>query len=168
MQEWFVPILIEIGLIFHSKRFSPIYTCVNLFPFLWPLPSPGDHILYKLEFPLCQKAYMSIWPILAQWLSMRQFFNELTPFLWLSLIWQEPALYLDLFFKIIFNQRWFVRNLIEIGLLVLEIDWLIIYYFRSSSRIFHFKIWRRYHYRRTAANFSSMLGAQSHWGGRDL
>jgi hypothetical protein len=40
------------------------------------------------------------------------------------------------------------------------IDWLIIYYFTSRSRIFHYCRWR-------AAKFR-LLGAQGLWAGRDL
>jgi hypothetical protein len=39
-------------------------------------------------------------------------------------------------------------------------DWFIIYCFKSSSRMFH---WKRQHYRWKAAKFRPMLGAQGLW-----
>jgi hypothetical protein len=36
MQEWFVPSLIEIGQMFHSNRFFPIYKCKICFPSCGP------------------------------------------------------------------------------------------------------------------------------------
>ena len=49
------------------------------FSLLWPLPTPGDHGLYKLESTLYQNAFMQIWALLAQWF-WRRFLNDPTPF----------------------------------------------------------------------------------------
>jgi hypothetical protein len=55
----FVPSSIEIGLMFHFKRFFPIN--VKIVP---PLVSTtltlGDHNLYKLKSALSQKAFIKI------------------------------------------------------------------------------------------------------------
>jgi hypothetical protein len=44
------------------------------------------------------------------------------------------------------------------------IDWLLIYVPHTNISL----IWRRHHYRRKAAKFRPMLGAQGLWAGRDL
>jgi hypothetical protein len=51
------------------------------FSLLWPLPTPEDHDLKNAESTLYQKAFMYIWPILAQctWF-WRRFLNDPTPF----------------------------------------------------------------------------------------
>jgi hypothetical protein len=43
MQEMFVPSLIEIGQMFHFKRFFPIYRCKNSFPSCPPIWPSGIH-----------------------------------------------------------------------------------------------------------------------------
>jgi hypothetical protein len=58
MQEWLVPSLIEIGQMFNLKKILSNILKKKLFPLLLPLPTPGDHNLYKLESALCQEAFM--------------------------------------------------------------------------------------------------------------
>jgi hypothetical protein len=41
-----------------EEDFFSIETHVNMVFLLWPLPTPGDHDLYKLESALYQKAFM--------------------------------------------------------------------------------------------------------------
>jgi hypothetical protein len=56
------------------------------------------------------------------WLSgswRRRFLNDPTPLLWLSPLWRVPGPLFEQF-RIPFKQGWFVPNLFEIGLLILE------------------------------------------------
>jgi hypothetical protein len=55
---WFVPSLIEIGLLILLEK---IFFTINMqtwFTLLWPLPAPGDHNTNKFESSLYQKAFM--------------------------------------------------------------------------------------------------------------
>jgi hypothetical protein len=64
-------------------------------------------------------------------------------------------------FRIPFTQGWFIPSLIEIGLLVLQIDYLLFYVLLKNISL----IWRGHHYRWRSAKFRPML---SLWAGRDL
>jgi hypothetical protein len=49
MKEMFVPSLIEIGQMFHFKRFSPIYKCKIIFPLVSPTLILGTIICTSLN-----------------------------------------------------------------------------------------------------------------------
>jgi hypothetical protein len=51
------------------------------FSLLWPLPTPMDHGLYKLESTLYQKAFKWIWALLDQCFWRKRFLIDPTPFL---------------------------------------------------------------------------------------
>jgi hypothetical protein len=52
-----------------------INKCIIMVFLLWPLPTPGDLDLKKFEFTLCQKAFVWIWPFLAQWFMRKKNFK---------------------------------------------------------------------------------------------
>ena len=84
-------------------------------------------------------------------------------FLRLSPFWRRPGPIFEQF-RISITQGWFMLSLIEISLLLLEVDWLIIYGFTKNISL----IWRRHHYRWRDAKFRPMLGPQGLWAGKDL
>jgi hypothetical protein len=80
MQESFVPSLIEIGLMFHFKRFFSIYkcTCVKIVPHLVPPNPRGTIICTKLTLHYVRKLWCKS-AILAQWFSRKKI-NDLINF----------------------------------------------------------------------------------------
>jgi hypothetical protein len=71
MQE--IPSLIETGQTFHFKRFFPIHTCKNCFPYDGPSQPPGTILCTSLKLHYISKLS---WAILVQWFSREK--NSMT------------------------------------------------------------------------------------------
>jgi hypothetical protein len=83
--------------------------------------------------------------------------------LWLSPLWRGNGPLLEQF-RNPFTQGWFVPNLIEIGSLVLEIDYLLFYVQLKNISL----MWKHHHCRWRAAKFRPMFSTQGLWAGSDL
>jgi hypothetical protein len=109
-----LPSLIEVGQVFHFKRFFSIYTCKNSFPSCLPPWPSGTIIICNISESFHVNMSFSGSVVLKE-----NIFNDLAKFSWLSPLWRGPGPLLEQF-KILYTQGWFVPSLTEIGLLVLE------------------------------------------------
>jgi hypothetical protein len=122
MQELFVPSLIEISQMFHFKRFFPIYTCKNSFPYCAPLRPLGTIICTSVNSHYVRKLSCKselFWFSGSRGENFFQWPHQFFAFLWLSTLWRGPGPWFEQFW-IPFTQGWFVSSLTEIGLLVLD------------------------------------------------